>query len=220
MKMYPLRSCLVATLVVLWGCSVETSVTPPNGDTSVADSATGDGSPDAMPDGSLDSTVSDSSLMDGAVDSGDTSIGDSAVVDGATDAVADAAMDADGATDAVADAADAAMDADGAADTGPPDTGPADTGTPDTGTIVSCDDAYSSSRNYFLCDMGTDRCEFYVDPSGDDSCDNVCAAGGGTCLDTYSESGDTGTSRCSRSSSRSCSASSNDFICICSRPVI
>jgi hypothetical protein len=126
----------------------------------------------------------------------------------------------DGATDAMADAA-----MDGSADTGPVDTGPADTGVvdtapPDTGTIVTCDDAYSSAGSYFLCDMGTDRCEFYVDPSGDDSCDNICAAGGGTCLGTYSESGDTGSSRCARSSSRSCGASSNDFICICTRPVI
>ena len=68
--------------------------------------------------------------------------------------------------------------------------------------------------------MAVDSCEFYVDPSGDDSCDNICAAGGGTCITRYDESGDSGSTRCTRTGTRNCSDVSNDFICVCTRPVI
>jgi hypothetical protein len=155
---------------------------------------TGTATPDAFPDGAPDSRI----------DTGrDT---------GSPDSTADTSAPDTGAPDT-------SEPDTGAPDTGEPDTSVPDTAPPDTGPPPRelCVDAYGSERDYDECAMRDEECEFYVDPFGDDSCEAVCLRGGGTCEGTYNE----GASRlCRRGSSRSCSAESNDFICICTRPFL
>jgi len=106
----------------------------------------------------------------------------------------------------------------GPADTGPPDAGmpdtrPPDTGRPDTGPPPTCNSQYGSRvTGYFLCEETPTSCEFYTNPPGNQSCNMVCTAGGGTCLDAWRELG-----VCGHNEDRACENVMNDMICLCSR---
>jgi len=206
-------------LLLLGACSLDTGIEPPDGgDTSVSDTSTGDAS-----DSGLDADPPMDTSMDTIgppMDTGsDTTPGDTSTMDADTGTDADTGP-ADSGADGDTGPADTGTDT-GPADTGPADTGPADTGPADTGPPprVNCDDAYGGERSYLRCDMRAGQCEFYVDPPVSDSCDNVCARGGGTCVRRFDELDD-GSGRCTRDGERGCSESSNDYICICTRPFL
>lgn len=107
----------------------------------------------------------------------------------------------------------------GPPDAGPPDAGPPDTGPPDAGP-PPCDDIYGGVEVYHRCAETATECEFYVDvvSAASASCDTVCSMGGGSCVASWSEDGDTGGDRCVHAGSRTCGESSGDMICRCTRP--
>lgn len=136
---------------------------------------------------------------------------------------------------------DADLQLDGGTSTVPPDAGdteppvpPADGGVdaaappavdggpppaPDAGSppLRSCDALYGSLRGYDLCDERATECHVYLNPLGNDTCTNLCAAGGGTCIDGYEEAG---LSRCPEgepASGHGCDDRRNDQVCVCTR---
>jgi hypothetical protein len=147
-------------------------------------------------------------------------------VDGARDAAG--LRDGDLARDAPMDRVDAGSDA-GPPDAGPPDAGPPDAGPPDAGPPdagppdagppdagpPSCDSVYGAAQSYVLCAQRATECEFYTNPSGDRTCDDICADYGGTCLAAYREESDTVV--CTRTRTDACDSLHNDEICVCTR---
>jgi hypothetical protein len=100
----------------------------------------------------------------------------------------------------------------GPPDVGPPDTGPPDSGPPDAGPRPTCRELYGGVGGYYRCQETATTCEFYTNPSGSQSCDAVCAAGGGTCLDAWRE-----LYPCGHREDRTCGFAMDDMICLCTR---
>ena len=90
----------------------------------------------------------------------------------------------------------------------------ADAGVDAGDAVRSCDEIYMSSAGYQLCDQRPSECEFYAELGGD-SCDDVCGAAGGTCVETYA---DGNPDDCERAGGpRSCSDTHRNEICVCTR---
>lgn len=93
---------------------------------------------------------------------------------------------------------------DGAIDGAPGDAGP-----------DSCEALYGALRRYEECDSNPSECEFYSDPETNQSCDSLCAAGSGVCIEAFRKAG--GMESCRRGDALRCDEPDNRPICVCSR---
>jgi hypothetical protein len=96
----------------------------------------------------------------------------------------------------------------------PPDAGsdaPSIDAPPDAGR--SCTTTYGGVPEFMLCAETATTCEFFARTLG--GCSGVCMTRGGTCMASYDEGPDG--SECTRQGSRSCTFSSLDALCVCSR---
>lgn len=201
------RLAVVGVLSVIAGCGLERAPIE------TVDGAVPDGGTDA---GARDSGPSDAGPDVGPVDAGplDAGAADAGPPDaGPTDA---GAADA-GPPDAGPMARDAGPDGGPTArDAGPPDAGPPDAGPPDAGppALRSCGDIYGGLPSYTECVETATDCTFYVNPTGNSSCDALCGGVGGTCSGAFNEGGSTG---CTVGTALTCASSNNDEVCVCDR---
>ena len=106
-------------------------------------------------------------------------------------------------------------------DARPPDAGDAaEADAPDDARSIdaSLEDAclarYGGAPTFMLCSTAPGSCTFYV-ATGDDSCTNLCASFGGTCLESWDE----GVPSCTPATAgQSCTPLHSDQICQCSLP--
>jgi hypothetical protein len=91
-----------------------------------------------------------------------------------------------------------------------PDLSVPDLSVPDL-SLPGCTTKYGDISGFILCEQTSTSCLFFFNNSG--SCDNLCGARGGTCLNAYNDD----TNGCTWSSEGSCSSSYGDSICRCTR---
>lgn len=157
--------------------------------------------------------------VDGGPDAGPSDAGTDAGLDagppdaGPLDAGSDAGRDS-GPPDA--GPPDAGPPDAGPPDAGPPDGGPPDAGPPDAGPPVlrTCVAIYGGLPSYTPCAETATSCTFYVNPSGNSSCDALCGGVGGMCSGAFNEGGTTG---CTTGTALTCDSSNNDEVCVCNR---
>lgn len=136
-------------------------------------------------------------------------------LDAGKDSDAGAGRDAQADRDAGPIGMDAGGDDAGAPDAGAPDAGPPDGGPADGAAVLRpCDAIYGAAPLYMLCDERPTECEFFVRTAG--SCNAICSAAGGTCLQQFQEAGNGG-AKCTRQDARTCGSSMLDGICVCTR---
>ncbi|MBW2463716.1 MAG: hypothetical protein JRH11_18845 [Deltaproteobacteria bacterium] len=184
-----------AAWLLLAGCSLDTSATPPPGASDGGtDTGTGPGDSSAPVDsGGGDSRVMDSGTMDsGTMDSG--------MVDSA--------------------APDTGTPDTGTPDTGTPDTGAPDTGSPDTGPPPMCSALFIGRVPGYEHCGGTPatQCTLKFDHGfavfSSSNCDDICAAGSMTCFEMYRRP--FLASGCDRESSTvGCATNAHNAVCIC-----
>ncbi len=97
-----------------------------------------------------------------------------------------------------------------------PDLRPPDLRKPDS--QKTCAQIYGAASNFQLCASTATECRFYTDVyPGSQTCQAVCAAHGGSCLDAKVPQGwQSSTERCSEVGDTSCTNSAYGHMCYCS----
>jgi len=78
----------------------------------------------------------------------------------------------------------------------------------------SCDEAYSGVPGYINCGgVAAGQCKFFVILNQVASCDDMCEAGGGTCIQALRDE-----DSCIGTEPRPCDDPANDRVCVCTQP--
>jgi hypothetical protein len=78
----------------------------------------------------------------------------------------------------------------------------------------TCAQRYGAAPSFVLCEETASSCRFYVNWAAQ-TCNAICAAGGGVCTSACPEGG---SGSCHCSGTQGCGSSAYDAICTCTRP--